>query len=279
MTSEGRVAGKAAFITGAARGQGRAHAVRLAQEGASIVAVDTVDHARSVGYPLPTEADLDETRELVERAGGRIVTALADVRDRAALAAAVEQGLDRFGSLDIVSANAGIVSFAPALEMDDEQWSEMIDVNLTGVWNTVRAAVPPMVDAGRGGAVILTSSVVAFSGARNVVHYNAAKSGVLGIMRSLASELGPHGIRVNAIAPGNIGTPMLLNDETLRIWAPDKAEPTYDDLRERSRQRNALGLDWAEDVDISNALLWLASDEARYVTGVTIPVDAGMLVT
>ena len=271
----GRMEGKVAFITGAARGQGRSHALRLAQEGAEIIAVDVCRQLETVPYPMSTPDDLAETAKLVEELDRRIVAQEADVRQLSSLEAAVEAGLSEFGHIDVVCANAGIGTFAPGLEMDEQTWDEMIDVNLSGVWKTIKAAVPPMVEARRGGSVIITSSAAGLKGFPNLVHYCAAKHGVVGIMRTLAQELAPYFIRVNSVHPTTVDTPMVMSDMFYRLVRPDLENPGREDMGEAFAGLNALPIPWVDPVDISNAVLWLASDEARYVTGVTLPVDAG----
>jgi SDR family mycofactocin-dependent oxidoreductase len=267
--------GKVAFITGAARGQGRSHALRLAQEGAEIIALDLCEPIESVPYPLSTGSDLAETVKLVEDLDRRIVAREADVRDLGQLQSVVAEGISEFGHIDVVCANAGIASFAPALEMEEQMWQEMIDINLTGVWKTIKAAVAPMVERRQGGAVVITSSVAGLFGFPNLVHYSAAKAGVVGIMRVLAQELAPYMIRVNTVNPTTVNTPMVVNDVMPGLFRPDLENPTLDDMSETMIGLNALPVGLVEAVDISNAVLWLASDEARYVTGVALPVDAG----
>jgi len=271
----GRMEGKVAFITGAARGQGRSHALRLAQEGAEIIAVDLCQPIESVPYPLPTGGDLAETVKLVEDLDRRIVAREADVRDFSQLQSVVAEGISEFGHIDVVCANAGIGSWAPALEMEEQMWQEMIDINLTGVWKTIKAAVKPMIERRQGGAVIITSSVAGLFGFPNLVHYSAAKHGVVGIMRVLAQELAPYMIRVNTVNPTTVNTPMVVNDVAPLLFRPDLENPTIDDMTEALMGLNSLPIALVEAVDISNAVLWLASDEARYVTGVALPVDAG----
>jgi SDR family mycofactocin-dependent oxidoreductase len=274
----GRVQGKVAFITGAARGQGRSHAVRLAQEGADIIAVDLAGPVPSVSaYPPATENDLAETVKAVEALDRRIVAHKADVRDSGALREAVADGVAQLGKLDIVVANAGIYQPAPALELDDDAWQETIGINLTGVWNTVKAALPHLV-ANNGGSVILTSSVLGLKGLANSVHYNTAKHGVVGIMRSIANEFGSHRIRVNSVHPTLVNTLMIQNERVWGLFDPDNPNPTRESAAPAFETINVLPVPWVEPVDISNAVLFLASDEARYITGVTLPVDAGALI-
>jgi SDR family mycofactocin-dependent oxidoreductase len=274
--NSGRVAGKTAFITGAARGQGRSHALRLAEEGANIIAIDICDQIEGVAYEMATPEDLKETVRIVEAAGGQIEAFEADVRDLVVLGAAAEAGLRRFGAIDIVCANAGISSYGRTWELSPQLWQDTIDVDLTGVWHTVKATVPAMVERNQGGSIIFTSSSAALVGIPTLSHYTAAKTGLLGLARSLAQELGEYFIRVNTIHPTGVDTAMALNPSTYALFMPDKANPTREDAAEMFRSMNILPIPWVDPVDISNAVLWLASDEARYVTGAAIPVDAGV---
>jgi SDR family mycofactocin-dependent oxidoreductase len=274
----GRVEGKVAFITGAARGQGRSHAVRLAQEGADIIAVDICRAIDDVVYPASTPADLAETVALVEARNRRIVAAEVDVRGHDALAAALAGGVDQLGRLDIVVANAGIGNAGNKLhKLPEHIWQDMIDINLTGVWHTVKAAVPHLLSGARGGSIILTSSVGGMKAHPHTGHYIAAKHGVVGLMRTFAGELGPHSIRVNSIHPTQVNTPMAMNDATFRLFAPHKEHPGPKDFAPISQMMHTLPIPWVEPEDVSNAVLFLASDESRYVTGVQLPVDAGCL--
>jgi SDR family mycofactocin-dependent oxidoreductase len=274
----GRVAGKVAFITGAARGQGRSHAIRLAQEGADIIAVDLTGQIDSVPYAMSTPEDLAQTVKEVEALDRRIVATQADVRDYGAVKAALDAGVAELGHLDIVSANAGIFSFGTLEELDETHWQDMLDVNLTGVWHAAKAAIPHLRAAG-GGSMILTSSTAGLMAIPNIGHYTAAKHGVVGLMRTLALELAPDFIRVNSVHPTSVNTDMIQNAATYALFAPDlpEAERTKEVLGPRFEAMNALPIPWVEPVDISNAVLWLASDESRYVTGVTLPIDAGQL--
>jgi (+)-trans-carveol dehydrogenase len=271
----GRVEGKVAFITGAGRGQGRAHALRLAEEGADIIAVDVCRQLETVPYAMSTPEDLAETAKLVEDLDRRIVVREADVRESSQLADVVREGVAELGRLDIVVANAGIVSIGPAIELEEASWQEMLDVNLTGVWKTVKATVPSIIEGGRGGSVILTSSAAGLRGFPNISHYVAAKHGVVGLMRALAQELAPHMIRVNTVNPTTVDTPMVMNDMFYGLVRPDLEQPGRDEVAEAFVGLNALPIPWVEAIDISNAVLWLASDEARFVTGVAMPIDAG----
>ena len=274
----GRVEGKVAFITGAARGQGRSHAIRLAQEGADIIAVDLCRQVDSVPYPMSTPQDLAQTVKEVEALDRRIVASQADVRDYGALKAALDAGVAELGRLDIVSANAGISSVGRADELPEETWQDMIDTNLTGVWHAAKAAIPHLKAGGRGGSIILTSSAAGLMAMENIAHYVSAKHGVVGLMRTLALELAPDSIRVNSLHPTMVNTPMIMNEPTYQLFRPDLENPTIDDAGPAFLTLNALPIKWVEPVDISNALLFLASDEARYITGVTLPIDAGCII-
>jgi (+)-trans-carveol dehydrogenase len=272
----GRVEGKVAFITGAARGQGRSHAVRLAQEGADIIAIDICKQIDSVRIPLSTPEDLAETADLVKGLNRRVYTAEVDVRDYDALKAAVDSGVEQLGRLDIIVANAGIGNGGATLDKTGEgDWTDMIDVNLAGVWKTVKAGVPHILEGGRGGSIILTSSVGGLKAYPHTGHYVAAKHGVVGLMRTFAVELGQHNIRVNSVHPTNVNTPLFMNEGTMKLFRPDLENPGPDDMKVVAQMMHTLPIGWVEPVDISNAVLFLASDEARYITGVTLPIDAG----
>ncbi|GAB2844587.1 mycofactocin-coupled SDR family oxidoreductase [Actinocorallia aurea] len=274
----GRVEGKVAFITGAARGQGRSHAVRLAEEGADIIAIDVCRQIPSVPVPMGTPEDLAETVAQVEKLGRRIFAAQVDVRDYVAVKAAVDEGVEQFGRLDIILANAGLAAAGDAVEkMDPSLWRDSMDVNLTGAWHTVKAGVQHIIDAGRGGSIVLTSSVGGLKAHPNIANYIASKHGVVGLMRSMAVEFAPHSIRVNTVHPTQVNSPMMMNDMTYRMFRPDLENPTQADIAPISQMMNTLPVPWVEPVDISNAILFLVSDEARYVTGVTLPIDAGAL--
>ncbi|GAA3826945.1 MULTISPECIES: mycofactocin-coupled SDR family oxidoreductase [Amycolatopsis] len=271
----GRVEGKVAFITGAARGQGRSHALRLAQEGADIIAIDV---CRQVPYEVSaaaTEEDLAETERQVKGLGRRIVAKQADVRDFDAVKAAVEEGVSILGRLDIVSANAGVVGTPTTTEsLPEDEWRTMIDINLTGVWHTVKAAIPSLKNAGRGGSIILTSSVAGLRGYANMAHYVSAKHGVVGLTRTLAMELAPDSIRVNSLHPTQVNTDMIHNQPIYDLFA-GKQGATKEEFAAASSRLQMLPVPWVEPVDISNALLFLASDEARYITGAALAIDAG----
>jgi (+)-trans-carveol dehydrogenase len=269
--------GKVAFVTGAARGQGRSHARRLAEEGADIIALDACATPGWLSYPLASEADLAQTVKEVEATGRRIVARRADVRDLGAVRAALDEGVAELGGrLDIVCANAGIISQPVATwEIDLDQWRELIDVTLTGVFVTIKAAVPHMIAAGNGGSITLTSSGAALISGGGFADYKAAKSGVLSLTRTLACELAEHFIRVNAICPTAVDTPMIQNETLYRSFRPDLPNPGREDVKAGFQTMNLLPIPWVDAADVSNAIVWLASDAARYITGVTLPVDAG----
>lgn len=273
----GRVDGKVAFITGAARGQGRSHAVRLAEEGADIIAIDVCAE-----IPFFTDTarpeDLEETVRQVEALGRRIVARQVDVRDFDAMKAAADAGAVELGRLDIVVANAGGGGgMGRAEDLTPEGWKNTLDINLTGVWHTFKAAIPHIRAGGNGGAMVMTSSGAGLKAGQNLAHYAAAKTGQLGLTRALALELAPEMIRVNLIAPTTVNTRMVNNDEIFRLFRPDLENPTLEDVIPLYIGINALPIPWVEPVDISNAVLFLVSDEARYITGVALPVDAGYL--
>ncbi len=276
----GRMDGKVAFITGAARGQGRSHALRLAQEGADIIAVDICADIDTVTpyYSLGTEDELNETVRQVEALDRRIVARRADVRDLDGLQTAFDEGLAELGHVDAVVANAGIATYGKAWELSAQQWKDMIDVNLTGVFHTAKVAIPSMIEADRGGTILFTSSIGGLKGIQNVAHYVSAKHGLVGLMRTLANELGPHRIRVNTIHPTNVDTIMIQNPGTWAMFSPGDPEPSQEKAMPGFLSLNTLPVPWIESVDISNAVLFLSSDEARYVTGVAFPVDAGAFV-
>jgi SDR family mycofactocin-dependent oxidoreductase len=271
----GRVEGKVAFITGAARGQGRSHAVRLAREGADIIAVDIDRPVATSLAPTATAEDLAETVRLVEEQDRRIIARTADVRDLAALQAVVAEGVAELGRLDIICANAGIVGLGGLVEMDEHTWQEMIDINLTGAWKTTRAAVPHMIAAGNGGSVILTSSIAGVAAMAGIGHYAASKHGIVGLMRGLSVELAPLGIRCNSVHPTTVDTPMMNNPGAFHLFSGGVEGATAEDAMPAMTGLNAFPLPWIEAQDVTNVVLFLASDESRYVTGTTQLIDAG----
>lgn len=264
----GRLTGRVAFITGAARGQGRAHAIRLAEEGADVVISDICAPVPTNGIKPSTPEDLNETVALVEKTGRRVIVREADVRNLDALTSLADEAITELGRIDVVVANAGILNWAHAWEMTAEQWNELIAVNLTGVFHTIRATVPHMIKAGNGGSVILTSSSAGLKGQPFTLAYTAAKHGVVGLMRGLANELGEYDIRVNSVHPAGVETEMM------------NADGLFQMISEKATTLGPLFMNTLPHLSmkpeaIADAVAWLASDEARYVTGAQIPVDMG----
>ena len=272
----GRLEGKVAFVTGAARGQGRSHAVRLAEEGADIIATDICADIKTVtAYNLATESDLAETVRQVEALDRRIVARKVDVRDLDKLTDAVDEGVQELGRLDIVVANAGIFSHSlETHELDMQSWVDVTDVNLNGVFYTVKAAMPHVLRTGEGGSVILISSLAGTKGLASLAAYTAAKHGVVGLMKVLANEYGKYGVRVNTIHPNAIGTEMVQNETLYKIFRPDLEHPTLDDALPAFAGMNPFGIPFIDPVHVSNAVLFLASAESLYVSGAQLPVDA-----
>jgi SDR family mycofactocin-dependent oxidoreductase len=265
-TSPGRVAGKRVLVTGAARGMGRSHAVRLAEEGADLILVDICASLPEIEYPLATEEDLEETARLVEKEGSRAITHVVDVRDASALGAAVDDGVAQLGGLDASVANAGVLTAGTWDTTTTEQWRTVVDVNLIGTWNTCAAALPHLVD--RGGSVINISSAAGLKGTPLHTPYTASKHGIVGLSRALANELAAVNVRVNTVHPTGVETG-LRPDSLHTLLAETRPDliPLF---------QNALPIIMAEAIDISNAVLFLVSDESRYVTGLEFKVDAGV---
>jgi SDR family mycofactocin-dependent oxidoreductase len=275
----GRVQGKVAFVTGAARGQGRSHAVRLAEEGADIIAVDLCQDIATIGYPMATPEDLEETAKLVEKTGRGIVTAQADVREAGQLREALERGIAEFGKVDIVVAQAGIAGMKgqPPLQA----WVDVINTNLIGTINAINVALPHLSE---GGAIVATGSTAALMDTHNKpdpgndpggMAYVHSKRALSTYVHDLATELAPRGIRANVVHPTNCNTDMLQSEPMYKSFRPDLEHPTQADAEPVFYVQQAMKVPWIEPVDISNAVLWLASDEARYVTGMQVRVDAG----
>ena len=278
----GLLDGRVAFVTGAARGMGRNHAVRFAKEGAGVIAVDACTSVASADYDLPGPEGLEETGKLIEQAGGRAFTQIADVRDLAALESALADGTRELevdgGAVDVVVANAGISrSSGGLLDTSPEVFREMIDINLTGVFLTMQAAAKGMVARKRGGSIILISSIMGLRSYGGIPGYTASKHGVVGLMRMGASELAHAGIRVNSVHPGNVNTDMINNAAIRHLFRPDLESPTADDVASGFQSMNLMPHPWVEKDDITEAVLWLASDLSRYVTGISLPVDLGAL--
>lgn len=270
----GKLDGKVAFITGAARGQGRSHAVTLAAQGADIIAVDICSQLDSVGYPMASTDDLAQTADEVAALGRRCVTSVVDVRDLAALQAAFDEGSAKLGSVGIVLANAGIGpgGFAP----DDQVWEEVVGVNLKGVYHTGTVAIPSMIAAGKGGSIVITASLAGLVPYAGSAAYVASKHGVNGLMKVLALDLGEHRIRVNGINPSTVDTPMIQNEPTYRLFAPDREGPiSREEFEDIARPLHALPIPYISVDDVSELVLWLASDASRHMTGTAIRLDAG----
>jgi len=266
-----RLEGKVAFITGIGRGQGRSHAVRLAEEGVDIIGIDICRDIESAPYPMATEEDLAETVRQVEKTGRRAFARVADVRDTVGLRAALQEGVEQFGRLDFVVANAGISTAQfrmTTLEEDNQAWNDTIDVNLTGVWNTAQAAIPYLLAGGRGGSIVLIGSTAGLRGAGSGP-YAAAKHGVVGIMRGLANELAEDNIRVNVVHPTGVNTLMATNPGMEAYLSAEAAKGNH--------SQNAMPVELLEPSDISDAVVFLCSDGARYITGTNLPVDAGFV--
>jgi SDR family mycofactocin-dependent oxidoreductase len=262
-----RFEGKVAFVTGAARGQGRAEALQLAEEGADIIAIDVCKDMDETTYRGATPADLEETVKLVEATDRRIVARQADVRDFEAVQSALFAGVAELGRLDVVVANAGLTTAALSWEITAEQWRETIDVNLTGVFHTTKAAIPILLEQGTGGSIVITSSTAGLTGLPFLAHYVAAKHGVVGLCRTMANELAQYDIRVNTVHPYAVNTALEVNElRPLLDQFPDTLKPMY---------QASLPYPASEPEDIARAVVWLASDEARHVTGVQLPVDLG----
>jgi (+)-trans-carveol dehydrogenase len=277
MGEGGEWSGKVVFVTGVARGQGRSHALEFARRGADVGGLDLCAPIATVPYELASPAELKQTAEEIRSLGGRAVLEVGDVRDPARVRAVVARVLDSFGRIDVVIANAGVFSVGDPLTLSPETWRDVLDVNLTGVWNTVQACLPAMVEGGRGGSIVMTSSIGGVQGLLECPHYVASKHGVIGLMRALANELARYRIRVNAVCPTNVNTPMIQNPANYRTFRPDLEDPRSEDIVDVATAMHLLDVPWVEPEDVTAAVVWLASDAARYLTGVALPVDAGLL--
>jgi (+)-trans-carveol dehydrogenase len=273
----GRLTGRVAFVSGAARGMGRSHALALAAEGADVIAYDICGPVHAQGAPASSEADLAETVRAIEALDRRVVSATCDARDHQQVRSLLDRGVDELGRLDVVVANAGINGPGTALvDHSPEDWASVIDTNLTGVFNTVHTSLPHLLGGGRGGSIVLISSSLALRPAAHFGAYTSAKHGVVGLMKSLAVELGPHSIRVNTVHPTGVNTDLLVNESTFKLFRPDLEAPTVEDAMDSYYGLNILPVPWVEASDVSSVVTFLASDDARYITGSMIPVDAGM---
>jgi (+)-trans-carveol dehydrogenase len=275
----GRVDGKVALITGAARGQGRAHALRLAEEGADIIAFDLCAAVSGVGYPPATESDLAETARLVEGQGRQILARVGDVRSAAQVERVVADGQEKFGRIDVLVANAGVAIVSPTWEMSEEHWATILDVNLSGAWRAAKAVVPGMIEAGDGGSIVFTTSGTAARGVGGMAAYAATKSGLEALCRELAIECGPYGIRVNTLQPTAVNTVMMDNQPMWELFTPGQDQTPLEDRRQAMldimSQGHALADPWVQPRDLADGVLFLASDESRMVTGAPFRVDAG----
>jgi SDR family mycofactocin-dependent oxidoreductase len=268
--------GRVAFITGAARGQGRTHAVALAREGADIVVSDFFGELDGIAYPMPGKSDLEQTVKLVEAEGRRCLAAEADVRDLDALQELVARATDEFGRIDIACANAGIATTSglPVYETSLETWRQVIDVDLTGVFNTIRAVGPGMVER-HYGRIIATASMMGRTGGPHVAGYASAKWGVIGLVKCAAHDFARHGVTVNAIAPGNVDTPMIQNEPIRKLMRPDLENPTREDAAAGFQRLHVLPIPWVQPEEISRAVLFLAAEEAGGISGTVMSIDAG----
>ena len=269
--------GKVAYITGVARGQGRSHAVALAKRGVRIVGIDICAPVGTAPYDMADENDLVETEKLIAEVGGESMLSVGDVRSLDTQIAAVTAAYERWGRMDIVLGNAGVCTYGELSTMSVEKWQEMMDIDLTGVWMSARAAAGPMIEAGNGGSIIFTSSTAGLRNLNSIGHYVAAKHGVTGLAKAFANELAPHNIRVNSLHPSNCRTEMMLNTGVAKMFRPDLDSPTWEDAVDSYGTIHLLNTPWVEPEDVSNAIVFLVSEEARFITGAAIPVDAGML--
>lgn len=270
------LAGQVAFISGAARGQGRSHAIRLAREGVRIIGFDLCGQIDTVPFEMTTPGDLEETQRRVKEVGGEMVAVEADVRDQGEVDAALAAGLERFGQVDIVLANAGIIhDYKKTWQLEEEGFRNVLDVNVTGVWHTAKAAVPHMIERGEGGAIVMTGSAASTQGIPNLVGYVASKHAVLGMMRTMAKELGRYQIRVNAVMPGNCNTPMFDNDGIRALYVPDAENRNTETFLARAATMSPMRNPYVEPEDISEAIAYLVGPAGHLVTGVALPVDGG----
>jgi SDR family mycofactocin-dependent oxidoreductase len=274
----GQLDGKVAFITGVARGQGRSHALTLAREGANIIGLDLCAKPSTTAYDGATKEDLEETVRLVKETGADIIAEIADTRDYDQVKAVFDRGIEQFGRIDIVIPNAGICSGAKTWEITPQDWREMIDINLNGVFHTVKAAIPTMIGQQQAGSIVFIGSTEALKRAENISSYAASKHGVTGLMTSLARELGQYNIRVNSVNPTCVDTHMINNDFVYGLFRPDLDKPTRDDVVGSFTGTHILPVPWIETRDVSNAILYLVTEPGRYITASTLVIDAGFIV-
>ncbi|MBI5340949.1 SDR family mycofactocin-dependent oxidoreductase [Mycobacterium sp. BK558] len=274
----GQLDGKVAFITGLARGQGRSHALALAGEGADIIGLDLCGDIASTAYPGSSAADLEETERLIKELGRRAVLSRADVRDFDQVQEAFDRGLEQLGRVDIVIPNAGICAGGKTWEITTDAWRETIDINLTGAWHAVKAAVPQLISQGDGGSVVFIGSTEALKGAENMSSYAASKHAITGLMTSLARELGHFNIRVNSVNPTCVDTNMIQNPYVWGLFQPDNPHPTRESVEESFTRTHILPVPWMEPLDVSRSILYLVGESGRYITASTLTIDAGFIV-
>lgn len=271
----GKLEGKVALITGGARGQGRSNAITLAREGANIVICDiAADEFETIPYSLGSGEQMNETVRLVEELGRRCVAIKADVRDSHQMQAVADRAIAEFGRIDILNANAGVISYAAVAKMTDQQWNETVDTNLKGTFNSIRAVLPQMIRQ-KYGRIVATSSYAGRSAYQNIGHYVASKWGIIGLVKATALEVANKGITVNAICPTNVNTDLIHNETTYRLFRPDLENPTKEDVIGAFTADIGISIPWIELEDVSNTILFLVSDESRYITGETINVAGG----
>jgi (+)-trans-carveol dehydrogenase len=272
----GRFEGRTVVISGGARGQGRSHALRFAAEAANVVVFDVCAGIDTAPYALATVAELEETADAVREAGAKGFAEVADVRDADQVQRVFDRAVAEFGAVDVAVANAGILQAgARAWEIDEAVFRTVLDVNVVGAWHVLKSGISAMRATGTRGSVVVTGSGASLKGLPNVGSYVASKHALVGLVRSAAKEAAPEGIRVNLVAPGNVRTPMFLNDTIKELYVPDLPGATNDQLAERAAEGVPMRVPWVEPEDVSEAVLYLASDAARYVTGTVLPVDAG----
>ncbi len=274
MTSGQEHRGEVALITGAARGQGRSHAVALARAGASLVLVDAPEAVATTPYAVSAPEDLDRTAMEITASGARCLTFAADVRSNSRMHELVRSAVAEFGRLDIVLANAGVFSVGTVREMTEQQWREVIDVNLTGVFNTIQASLGPLSESPRG-RIVAAASGMGRRGAANIAHYVASKWGVIGLVKSVAIEVAPLGVTCNAVLPTIVNTTMIHNEPTYRLFAPHLESPDVEDVKPAFGATNPMGVPWVEPSDITDAVMFLLSKKARHISGETLSISAG----
>jgi SDR family mycofactocin-dependent oxidoreductase len=270
----GKLEGQVAVVTGGARGQGRSHAVHIAREGADVVICDVCHDLDAVRYPMATEEDLEETVRLVEKEGRRCIALQADVRDYDQVKAVTDRAAEEFGKIDILVANAGVMRMNPIQDHTPDQWRDVVDTNLTGVYHAMHAVAPHLI-RNNYGRIVATASTMARGAAGNSVSYVAAKWGVVGMVKSVAHDLAPWNVTVNAVAPTSVSTHMIHNLDLYKLFRPDLDEPTIDDVREAFKTLNVIPVSWLEPEEISKSVLFLLSEDAKYITGSVIDINAG----